>query len=337
MSNPIRKFSFFCLITYLFCFFSYSANAENLGFSVQVEQPNSQNDKSKSYLDLRMSPLEETELVVILKNSSKKEALGIEVNYSSAKTNSEGIVEYAPYEEMPTDQSLKHDFKDVVRGPKELLLKPNETKTLRFQIQMPKEKFDGYIAGGIELKQKPKDETKEILNAEFSYVIGARISQNDNKVEPQMEYRKIQSGFRFGKPNVMVYLANTSSNYMENVEIKVDIREVNGSKVLLTKTKEGLRIAPNSMILFPVQVDDQKLKTAKYEADISVKTKEGYKKEWSKPFTYKLDETGKYESEKEVYPIKERKNLNVTILIITIMVVLISCGLFLLKLIKKEE
>lgn len=253
------------------------SNAANLGFSVQVRQPASQIDSKISYLDLRLQPLQEEEIVTIVKNRSKKESLNLEINYSNAKTNSDGVIDYAPYE-MATDKSLKFPFEDVVRGPKEIVLKPDEERELKFQIQMPKETFDGYIAGGIELKQKANSSEEEILNTEFSYVIGMRLSQNSNKVEKTMEFRKIQSGLRFNKPAVMIYYSNTSSDCFEHMNVTVSLRKKDKEKMVLTKTLEDIRMAPNSMMMFPVEVYHSELQDGKYMALIEITSKDGFKK-----------------------------------------------------------
>lgn len=297
------------------------AQAESFGFSVHVNQPKEQIDKTLPYLDLRLKPSETTNISVKVRNDSKKKSLNLETNFASAKTNSEGIVEYAPYD-MPEDKSLKYDFKQLVKGPKEITLKPSEEREVTFQITMPDDEIDGFIAGGIELKQIEKSSPKNMLSTEFSYIIGLRMSQNDKKIPAEIEYRKILTGYRDSRPTIMTYLSNVTSDYIENLEITVNVRKKDSNTILLSSTKEGMRMAPNSMILFPILIDNKALNTGKYEALISVKTEDGYTKDWTKPFLLKVDRDGKLEvgQTKET---KEHVNLKWLIVLVFVFPILV--------------
>ncbi|BDQ63724.1 hypothetical protein EfsSVR2332_38020 [Enterococcus faecalis] len=59
---------------------------------------------------------------------------------------------------------------------------------------MPKDSFDGVMAGGITLKEKKKETTTSAdqskglaINNEYSYVVAIILQQNETKVQPDLK------------------------------------------------------------------------------------------------------------------------------------------------------
>lgn len=324
----------FMLLIPVFFIKGNKVNAEDLGFSAQVIPPKTQIDKKTPYLDLQMSPSEKTRITVKVKNTSLEYPLKIHVNYSSAKTNSEGIVEYVPYD-TPIDQSLRFNFENIVEGPSDFELAPNEQKDLFFEIKMPREQFDGYIAGGIELVQVVNNDSPDGVETEFSYIIGAKISQNNNKVTEEIKYRNIQTGTQNNEPAIITSLANTSNDYIEGMEIDVSIKKRGTNKNLLTKSKKNMRMAPNSMILFPVKIDNKAVTTGKYTATIQVKTKEGFQDKWTKAFFLNLKNDGKYQISTPKEKMRNHYGKKIFLVVVVIVTLGVGCSVMIFRKIRR--
>lgn len=255
------------------------------GFSVSVTKPSSQVDDKADYLDLRIKPSKKEKLEVTVSNNSKDSPIDIGISYHSATTNKNGIIEYGASESKISD-SLSYAFEDIVTGPKQTTLKPGETKILTFDIKMPDDSFDGYIAGGIELAEKVADPSKPSVVTEFSYKIGMRLSQNGNKVDSELIFKKVQASFVNYEPALLITMDNVQAKYIEALEINVDIVPIGKENVLVSSSSDGLRIAPNSLYEYPVFLKEPMLKTGKYEAIIKLKTGDGYTRDWREPFYF---------------------------------------------------
>lgn len=260
-------------------------DASSEGFSVSVTKPSSQVDDKVDYLDLRIEPSKKDKLEVTVINNSKDDPIEIDISYNSATTNKNGIIEYGKSDARLSD-SLQTQFQDVVTGPKQTTLKPGETKVLKFDITMPDEKFDGYIAGGIELSEKLAKSKKPSVVTEFSYKIGMRLSQNDNKVDSELIFKKVQASFVNYEPALLITIDNVQPEYIEALEMSVDVVPIGKEVVLASASLDSLRIAPNSLYEFPLFLKEPMLKTGRYEAIINLKTGDGYTREWREPFYF---------------------------------------------------
>lgn len=335
----LKKISLF--IIFLGVFFTFEVSyAEGLGFSVFIQKPENQIDTKTPYLDLRMKPLETTELKVTVRNESKENPLFLDFNYVNATTNSEGRLEYSSYH-IANDSSLKNKFEAIISGPEKEELAPNEEKTMIFKLTMPEEEYDGFIAGGIEILQSEGKEGKAnkeaSMTTEFSYVIGMKISENDNEVKNEIEFKKIQLELYNNKDVLMAYFANVTSSYVEDLELTVDISTPGKNNKLMGKKAKHMRMAPNSQIAFPIEFPQKKLKNGVYEAHIEGKTKDGFSKNWKHPFKLSTEGTGYVITEVEEVTTKVKKNTLFVIILVVLFIIILLVMILILRRRKNER
>ncbi|MBO0472897.1 DUF916 domain-containing protein [Enterococcus ureasiticus] len=154
-----QSFITFFLILSIFFVQTQVSNATSdpsgaVGFLYKTNHPENQIDDS-GYFNLKMTPGQKQKVSITLTNLGKKEVT-VEVNLNGARTNSNGVLEYGKTK-LDKDASMKFDFTDIVKGPKEITLPPESDKDLELEINMPETSYDGIILGGIQL-QKVSDE-----------------------------------------------------------------------------------------------------------------------------------------------------------------------------------
>ena len=130
---------------------SKEVHANEFNFSVNPVLPENQIGES-GYFNLQMSPGQSQTLTITLKNTTDKTVV-VEEEIASATTNINGVVEYSP-NKIKADSTLKYNLVDYASIPKEVSLQPNSSQQVKVSVTMPKENFNGVIAGGITFKEK---------------------------------------------------------------------------------------------------------------------------------------------------------------------------------------
>lgn len=258
-------------------------------FSYEVIFPENQKNKEIGYYDLLMNPGEKQTIQLKLYNTSAK-PLKVEINLNSAKTNGNGVIEYGP-SELKQDVSLKYDLAKIMSGPEEVTLKPHSNDIVEFTIALPQVAFEGYIAGGIQLKPIVRDvhsqADKSMIINKFAFLIGVLISESDTqKLKPKLELNNISLKLKDGSYSLFVNLSNTKGVFVEKMSAAIKIRKKNSSRVLIDFNKKDMRMAPHSMIDLPVSFLDQKMTAGEYTADIQITTEQGSKWTWVKNFDF---------------------------------------------------
>ncbi|WP_207695851.1 hypothetical protein DOK67_0001432 [Enterococcus sp. DIV0212c] len=271
-----------------------------LGFTYKVVKPENQQG-NVGYFDLRMTPSQEQTAVIELANGSDEE-ITIGVSLNGAKTNGNGVIEYGP-SAIEKDKSLKYDFVDVVKGPKEVVLPPKSMVPLKLEIKMPNASIDGYISGGIQLKQMIKAEKEEKekkkktgITNEYAFLVGMLLSESDVEIKPNLELNKVYAGLANYRNAVFVNFSNIQPAYLEEMTLDVQVMKKGSDEVLYDTKKAGMRMAPNSLIDFPVEMNGDHMEAGDYKAHILV-TAGDEKWEWEKEFNISNDEADKFNSQ----------------------------------------
>lgn len=283
------------------------ANNQGIGFSYKVIQPENQRNKEVGYLDLRMTAGQKQIVQIELSNGRSEEII-VGVSLNGAKTNSIGVIEYGP-SAIENDKSLKYDFVDVVKGPEKVAVPANSMVPLELEITMPDSTFDGVISGGIQLKLLPKDEKKEEeksgITNEYAYLIGMILNETDVPVTPDMTLNKIHAGLTNYRNAVFINMSNTQAEYIEEMTTDVQIMPKDSEKVLYDTKKADMRMAPNSVIDFPVEMNGEKMVPGDYKAHVLVTAANNQKWEWTENFTITNEEADKFNSQ-DVSLVQER-------------------------------
>lgn len=262
------------ILLVIFLFDPLISEGSEFQFSATPVPSDYQIDKEKSYFDLQLSPNQATEVQVKLKNDTEKEVkVGNSVN--SAKTNSNGVVEYGD-NKIKRDESLVFDLKDYVDYPDSITLKPMSEQTVPFKVKMPNEAFDGILAGGItfmeEKEKSTRIESKQGLAIEndYSYVVALLMRQNTTIVTPNLILREVEPGQINARNAILAKLQNDQRTYINQVAISATITKKSNKETVYQVEKEKMQIAPNSSFSFPISLNKQALKSGDYRLSMSV-------------------------------------------------------------------
>ncbi|MGX7148466.1 DUF916 and DUF3324 domain-containing protein [Enterococcus ureasiticus] len=298
-----QSFITFFLILSIFFVQTQVSNATSdpsgaVGFLYKTNHPENQIDDS-GYFNLKMTPGQKQKVSITLTNLGKKEVT-VEVNLNGARTNSNGVLEYGKTK-LDKDASMKFDFTDIVKGPKEITLPPESDKDLELEINMPETSYDGIILGGIQLQKVSDEEEKKentgttIIN-EYAYTIAMLLKENDTKVEPKMGYLKTYGTQPNGRNTITVDLANQATDLLEDLTVEVQIMPEKKDEVLYESKKTKMRMAPNSVLNYPVTMEGQPMVPGQYRAHVTANS--GDKKwEWTEMFTITKEEADKFNRE----------------------------------------
>lgn len=279
----------------------------NIPFSYVVKRPENQRSDA-GYFDLRMQPAQKQTVEIELFNATEKEVV-VELELNSAKTNSNGVIEYGP-SKIKKDKSMKYDITEIASIPKEVKIAAKGSAIVPIVITMPTDKFDGYISGGIQMMKKDTEkEKKERANTEgvvnrYAFTVGLLLSETDTVVQPQLVFNQIGAALSNYRNAFLANFSNTQATYIENMSVDVQIFKGKSDEVLYETKREKLRMAPNSMIDFPITLNGEKFESGKYQAHILVKSGE-HKWEWTEEFDVTDEEADKYNGQ-DVSLIQER-------------------------------
>ncbi|MGX7418662.1 DUF916 and DUF3324 domain-containing protein [Carnobacterium gallinarum] len=292
----MKKILFVLVPIFFFFVLTTEIKAEEVNYSVRAIIPENQQDKSKSYFDLRMKPGEKQEITLALDNSSDKETV-LEIKANSAITNQNGVIDYKGTKKK-SDSTLPFNFSEIISGETKVTLQPKETRNVTYEITMPEKSFDGMALGGLYVKKLdngPEDEEAQknvqIKNV-FSYVIPVAVKETNKKIEPELKLNEINPNLENYRTVVTANLQNSKPKLESNLSVKAEVTKKGSSTVLHKAEKNSMSMAPNSNFDFPISWDNQKLEAGKYTLKLDVSTSDG---NWNfiKDFEIKLAESNK--------------------------------------------
>lgn len=264
------------------------------GLSFEVIHPASQRDSNVGYFDLKLAPGQKETATIRLHNSSEKEIV-VAVRLNGAKTNSSGVIEYS-MSDIPNDYSLKIPFERVVTAPQSITIPSQSSYLLPIEVDMPQEELKGLISGAIEIEEQDQVPLSDgaIVN-KFAYIIGMTLSQEeDSTIQPDISFNHVEAGQNNFQNAMIINFSNVQPVYFEDMTVRAQIVKENGQDILYESTKNNMRMAPNSMINYPVLLNGDKMKPGKYEAHVVVYSKEGKEWAWTEPFMINKDEADRF-------------------------------------------
>ncbi|MHC5218126.1 DUF916 and DUF3324 domain-containing protein [Enterococcus sp. LJL128] len=311
------------------------------GFSYKVVLPENQHNPDVGYYDLRMTPSQQQTIQMQLNNSSDKE-ITIMVSLNGAKTNSNGVIEYGE-NEIENDASLKYDFADIVKAPEEVVVPANSSEMLNMEITMPEASFEGYISGAVTIQEKDAEgqETNTdqgmIVN-KLAYQTGILLSEADsNELSPDMKLNRVYPELNNFRNAIFVNFSNVQPVYTDDMTVDVQIMGKDSDEVLYDTKKANMRMAPNSMIDFPVSMNGERMTPGDYRAKILVTTKAGGKWQWEENFKITDEEADKF-NEQDLTLVQDAGiNWQLIIMIVGGLLLLILIIFLVIRLLKKKN
>ncbi|MHC5249311.1 DUF916 and DUF3324 domain-containing protein [Enterococcus sp. LJL90] len=277
---------------------SSSGDAGIGNFTYSLEYPENQTDTSLGYYHLMMQPGQQQTLNLIMSNPSET-AVTVNLALNGAKTNQNGVIEYAN-SEIENDASLAFDFKDIVTGPNSVELAPGETKAVPLEIQMPETSFDGVIAGGLQMMQAGQGESSEnedggstVIN-QYAYVISILLQETDVELTPDLQWNQAYGGQSNYRNTMFVNFSNVVATYVNNMTVDAQITTQGSNEVLYESRTTSIRMAPNSFIDYPITMNGDRMEAGMYTAHVVVTTLTGERWEWTEDFEITEEEATQY-------------------------------------------
>lgn len=270
------------------------AEEGTLNFYVTPEFPNSQVAGSSSYFDLNLSAGETEHLALKLQNASS-EPIQVQVTPHTAYTNVHGVVEYGKDAEE-ADPSLPHSLDELIDPSGIIKLAGNETKTISVPLHMPKESFEGFLAGGLrvsEVKEQedegaPQGEGVAIKN-EFTYVIGVVVSNSRNSVQPELELLDVFADQLNYRNVISANLQNFTPAFVNQLAVEATVQRAGEDDILYKASEEMMQMAPNSNFNFPISLEGDRFQAGEYV--LKLKATSGEEEwTWERNFTIETEE-----------------------------------------------
>lgn len=280
------------MLAFLFSPILVSAE-ENLSFYVTPEFPESQVEGSGRYFDLNSEPGSTEELTLKIQNANDQ-AKTIEITAHTAFTNVQGVVEYGKDAEK-VDPTLPYSLADLIEPPVPIELAGNETKTVKVMLNMPKEAFSGFLAGGLriaEVKEKPQEtETSGegvAIKNEFAYVIGVVVSNDRSAVKPDLDLLDVFADQLNYRNVISANLQNFTPTFVNHLEVEATVQKEGENDILYRAKQEQMQMAPNSNFNFPISLEGDRFRSGDYVLKMTARSGEE-EWQWERKFTIEAD------------------------------------------------
>lgn len=266
---------------------------ENLSFYVTPEFPDSQVEGSGRYFDLNSEPGSTEELTLKIKNANDQ-AKTIEITAHTAFTNVQGVVEYGKDAEK-ADPTLPYSLADLIEPPTPIELAGNETKTVKVTLNMPKEAFSGFLAGGLriaEVSENPQEtETSGegvAIKNEFVYVVGVVASNDRSAVKPDLDLLDVFADQLNYRNVISANLQNFTPTFVNHLEVEATVQKEGENDILYRVKQEQMQMAPNSNFNFPISLEGDRFRSGNYVLKMTARSGED-EWQWERKFTIEAD------------------------------------------------
>ncbi|OJG27454.1 hypothetical protein RU98_GL002543 [Enterococcus caccae] len=250
-------------------FFSEQASAvsekDNLGYTVNLVQSNTQIDPNKSYFYVKTTPGEAQTLEVRIK-STKKEEVRIKIYGTNAITGDGGTIEYSD-DKTYYDKTLKEPVTSMVKIPTPSMTIGNyEEKTMKIQLTPPPKSYDGVKMGALVFALDQDQKEKSGVSTEFAYRVGLITSQTGDEFNnaQTLNLNSVKASIKRGKKMVLANLQNPEPKVLENLNIVATMTKKGSDATVKRKSVENYTMAPNSVFDFEIDWGIADLPTGTY-------------------------------------------------------------------------
>ncbi|MGG5337676.1 hypothetical protein IGJ48_000340 [Enterococcus pernyi] len=270
------------------------AEEGTLNFYVTPEFSDNQQAGNERYFQLTLAPDTTEKLTLKLQNANTEEKK-IKITPHTAYTNVMGVVEYGQDAEK-VDPTLKHSLAEMIEQPEIIELAGNETKTVTLDLNMPKEAFEGFLAGGLRVFEVKEDKTEETtdeegvaIQNEFAYVIGVVVSNNQDSVQPDLDLLDVFADQLNYRNVISANLQNFTPTFVNRLEVEATVQKVGEEEILYQASQEQMQMAPNSNFNFPISLEGGRFRSGEYLLKMTARSGEE-EWQWERKFTIEADE-----------------------------------------------
>ncbi len=289
----LRQVCSFCLL--LLVFFPIVTHGEEtaLNFHVTPEFPESQVAGSNSYFDLNLAAGKTEKLALKVQNTSSK-PIQIQITAHTAYTNVHGVVEYGK-DALEPDSSLSYSLDQLIDASDVIELAGNETKTISVPLHMPKESFEGFLAGGLRISEvKEEQETTSTdegvaIKNEFAYIVGVVVTNSRDSVQPDLDLLDVFADQLNYRNVISARIQNYTPTFVNRLAVEATVQRVGEEDILYQASEEMMQMAPNSNFNFPISLNGDRFQSGEYLLTLKATSGED-EWEWKRTFKIEADE-----------------------------------------------
>lgn len=168
------------LLVFLLFALPIVTQAETVGFGAAPLLPENQLTQA-SYFDLLVKPGTSQDVQIQLENF-ENEPKTLALTPTTAFTNEAGKLDYSSSNHVPL---AGPNFREITSKQQVITLQPLEKRVVTFTIDLPKEKFDGVLLGGIQITWETT--SSGTLQQEVAYTIGVMLREDETLPEPKLQ------------------------------------------------------------------------------------------------------------------------------------------------------
>lgn len=218
--------------------------AEQMPYMITpIFDKSNQIENNINYFYLYESPNSQDTIQFKVKNYLSK-PLTLNAKISNLNNSNDGELDYSGnYSDSPV---LKNKLTSMIKGPQKIIIPPDSTKILSYDIKTPRQKFDGIVGGGITFSENIKKEATQnhIANA-YSYTYGVFLS--NSKKEKIFKKNKLTINKKKKQGKLYIELINNHPYIYSEDDINISVKTLfSGDKTI--KKFEHLNIAPYQKI-----------------------------------------------------------------------------------------
>lgn len=303
-----------------------NTQASNGSYSVSALPSIHQTEGVESFFDIRWTPSDTENFgVLITNNGDKPQTYNIEVN--KARTNKNGIIDYS--DNTAELNTSKYQLTRMIQLPKEVTVAAGQSKKIEGSLSFPQESFNGLLMAGIHVSEKKSQESGATVSNTVAYNIPF-VVRGDNDVRPKANLlleRTSLEKLSSTQSSLDIHLSNEEATLLKESNFQAEITNKSG-KVITTQSSK-LDITPETKFIYPIKLPE-KINAGDYR--VTLKVTHG-KDQWK--FNKNFTITG--EEAKEIHQRAGIKDYSWIIYCIIIIIALVSIGLLLIFLRKKQK
>ena len=257
------------------------AYGDGMGFDVRVFPPENQRRPDSPGFDLLMEPGSEQVIEIEVGNVTE-EPITLIIEIATATTDDGGTVHFRPREDVSRDSTLKVAMEEIATLENSIFeLEGGQRVRIPVAIQMPEERFDGVLAGGIAILQYIDEEAAAVEEGagmiinRFLAEIPVLLRQTEEPVLPELHLLGVHASQRNWRNIFAARLQNSEKMFINGMEVRAFISREGEVEALYEQHMEQMQVAPNSNFTLAIPLGGQRFVAGYYDFHMEVTAQNG--------------------------------------------------------------
>ena len=279
-TNSIVKL---CLsIVLCICFLQLPhVNADNISnnaaeFTISPVYSHEQKEDDAGYFDLNVKKSTTVPVKVKISNLNKKQDIEYLIKVGNATTNDNGTINYTNFKNKK-DTTAKYQFTDFISKAEmkqKITVKAGSSSEVTVNLNVPKQKFPGTIAGGVYVERLTNSYTNEKngMNTRNHFSMTLPVILTEQAKAKRIAKMELDKVMVKNGPEVIAKLHNVKPVMFGKLSIDSKITKKNHVKTLIHKNVNNYQVAPNSSFNFLASDSSNQLGAGEYTIDMHLQS-----------------------------------------------------------------